>query len=314
MNSKYFIKETRAGFSFIEKCALKSGGIVYGGYVRDEVIKDQSIVKFMKEHIKEAHEGKLEKFWDANYHPETSGRLLIPNDIDIAFKNEEELEEFIKKIKQNSITNKIHKYEEENLYDNVGDNIIHKKYKICSVIGKTFTNPGRIIMFNVDVCIANTEPPFYSCDMFTNCLVKDLSGIRISSASGIFIDLKPYEIIVNTGKVIDMIINRENYITILQADSIESSARIIKRISKMISKNFSIKNIPWLNKCESDEQCVICLEKKAEMSIKSGSHFDKECLFEYFEKLEYFEDNGGFFFKTPLREKCYLRFIKEWNF
>lgn len=312
MESINIIKETRAGFSFIEKCVYETGGIIYGGYVRDEVTKDHFTDKFMKEHLKTSKKEKMKKYWDVNYHPETSDRLMIPVDIDIAFKDEGELQDFIEKINESSLI-KVNKVEEENLYDHVGGNIIHEKYKLFSVIGKTFVNPGTIIMFNADVCVTEIEPPFYSCDMFTNCLVKDSNGIRISKNSGIFHNAKPYEIAMSTGKVIEMIIRKENYITISQPDSMESSGHIIKRISKMISKNYFIKNISWLKKCENDtEVCTICQEEKAEMSIKRGSHFHKKCLVEYFNHLEFFNDEGGFFFRSPLKETCYLRFIKEW--
>lgn len=307
------IKETRAGFSRIEDYVLNAGGIIYGGYVRDEIIKDERTTKFMDEHSKLEKSEKIEKYWDKTYHPETLDRLLIPNDIDVSFKTEDDLNKFICFMKNDGLFN-ITNTDENTLYDYTF-RVVHSKYKAASFLGRTFTNKGHIIMFDIDVCITYEEPPFWKCDMYSNCLVKDINGIRISSNNGIFPDNpKPYKAVILTVKIIDMIIKKENYITIDRADCDTSAKRIIKRISKMILKDFTIKNISWLIVLKNvNEVCMICQSEGAEMSIKRGSHFHKKCLIEFFDHAEFFNDDGGYFFNSPLKEKCYMRFIKEWN-
>lgn len=320
MNSNFnTIEETRAGYSLIEKHALESDGIIYGGYLRDEVIKDECTSKFMKLFKNE----RIEKYWDKTYHPETLDRLLIPNDIDISFKTDDDLKTFIKKIRNENLfkIKKIKIEEENDSYGSYGCDFLNiTRYKAVSFLGKTFINKGHIIIFNIDVCISytNPEPPFHKCDMYSNCLVKDKNGIRLSNNSGIFDrdeKLKPHKAVMLTVKVIESIIKKETYVTIDNVDSESSAKNAIKRILKMVSKDFTIKNISWLNKCkDKSEVCVICQNEEAEISIKRGSHFHKKCLIEFFDHVEFSNDNGGYFFNSPLKEKCYMRFVKEWNY
>jgi hypothetical protein len=307
------IKEIRAGYSLIEGHALRSGGIIYGGYVRDEVIKDECTVRFMEEHSELKKNERIEKYWDETYHSETSDRLLIPDDIDISFNSKNNLKTFIHRI-ENEHFFKIIKMEENNLYDHFNIEIFHIKYKIVSLLGKTFTYKGLEVVFNIDICMTYLEPPFFKCDMYSNCLVKDFKGIRISNNNGIYDRcLRPYKAVMLTGKIIESIIKKETYLTVSCAVDIVSAIRIIKRISKMVKKDFTIKNISWLTKNkDKSEICLICQNEKAEISIKRGSHFHKECLIEFFDHVEFFSDEGGYYFNSPLKEKCYMRFVNEW--
>jgi hypothetical protein len=95
-------KEKRVLFNIIKMMVINCDGIVYGGLVRDEIIATH--YKSLFDELDE--DDKYSKFWDNSYHPELKFRMLIPNDIDIYFKNNETAQTFITRVSSFSEQNK----------------------------------------------------------------------------------------------------------------------------------------------------------------------------------------------------------------
>lgn len=326
-NATNVTREMRAAFTFIEECATKdNNGMVFGGYLRDAIIKDYNTDKFMDIHSKLEKDERTQKYWDFNYHPETLERLLIPSDIDVSFLFEEDATNFIKDLTKDGIFY-VTECKNEYLYDHATAELIkHTIYEVSANLNFSFLNKEKAIVlkFKVDVCVSAREPPFQKCDLSCNCLVKDKVGIRLSRDSGIFPEkTREYEKLIFVGKIVEMTIRKETYVTMeFPGLNLEGDAGIrkhqgtfLKRMYKAIDKNFTIVNIEWLNVVKDENQvCSICLDENSEISINKGSHFHKKCLFEFFENIEKFRhDEDGFFFNSPLNEKCYMKFKKPWE-
>lgn len=56
---------------------IEHGAIIFGGYVRDLIIRQHFISIF------KSNGNPMDKFWDPSFDPKTVNRLLVPNDIDI---------------------------------------------------------------------------------------------------------------------------------------------------------------------------------------------------------------------------------------
>ena len=86
-------KEKRSLINRIKRFGLDTNGIIFGGLVRDEIISTHYRDEFINKKLDFCH------YWDKDYSEETNGRLIIPNDIDIYFKDTSKIDEFIEKIK-----------------------------------------------------------------------------------------------------------------------------------------------------------------------------------------------------------------------
>lgn len=307
------IKEMRAGYKQLEEAALLNDGIVYGGYILTEFMKDLAVTKFKKNHMSCYQEMFTTLFWDSNYNPETADRLLLPNDLDVAFKTERNKEAFIRMVMELRFFN-VTEGESNDLYTSHGIGVKHTKYCISAKVGASFANTGVKLMFYVDVCVSNCEPPFNRCDTLANCFIKELEGVRISRSSGFFPPtVRPVEMVFNAGKIVNLIREKKTMITI-NPFSIEEAKRILYRISKAVLKGFTLTNVTWISICEEEKTCMICWNDRATHSIKQGSHFHKDCLAEFLNNAEVHQDDRCYFFYSLVREKCFVRFAMDWVF
>ena len=86
-------REKRVLYNAIKHCGIAQNGIIYGGMVRDEIIATHfrdvydSYVNDKK--ISNAYENR---YWDSTFHEESNKRLIIPNDMDIYFDDNEKAE------------------------------------------------------------------------------------------------------------------------------------------------------------------------------------------------------------------------------
>jgi len=289
-----YIKEMRRLINLLKNYGLNSNGIIFGGLVRDEIIGTYYRKKFI-----DKKETDINKYWKYNYDHDTRYRLILPNDMDIYFKNNRDSDEFIDKITSfvnlyngqimitdcnNSIINNF-KYTNECL----NTNFKHRKITIIFFIGRTFTFRGVKTEFIIDVIngertiidtsrpqynIDNIEPPFYNLDFLCNVFIMEkINGnivTRMSNCTGTPIDDMIFS---NKSKVANDIINDivmfktkfTRNINHIDTEFI-NCYRILKMITRANKFNWNITNLPFTifikeyAPYDIDTTCSICLE------------------------------------------------------
>jgi len=192
-------KEKRYLFNIIKMMAINCDGIIYGGLVRDEIITSHHKSLFDEYN---GGDDKYSKFWDKSYHPESKFRTLIPNDIDIYFKNNEISQGFIANVSNFVEENRGTLYVRNGFLYSMEQQFIHKKMTMIFKVGKSFCTNGFRIEINMDVIVNNTltiymEPPFDNADMSCNLFVMsktapDRYEIRLSKNTGTKLDTMPF--------------------------------------------------------------------------------------------------------------------------
>jgi hypothetical protein len=193
-------KEKRLLFTIIKMTVINCDGIIYGGLVRDEIIAThhKSLFDNYEDEECEDNHDKYAKFWDKSYHPESKFRTLIPNDIDIYFKNNEISHAFITKIRNFVEEHKGTLYMRNGFLYTTNHQFIHKKITMIFKVGKTFCTSGFRISINMDVVINTNpeitiEPPFnnadFSCNVFImSKIAENKYEIRLSKNTGTKLD------------------------------------------------------------------------------------------------------------------------------
>ena len=317
-------KEKRRIYSLIKKCGIADNGIIYGGMVRDEIIAThykEMFDKYIIENpiVNSNNNSYNEKYWDPSFHEETNKRLIIPNDMDIYFDNNENAEKFINNIKIYSQQFNFNVYirniiNTQTTFYSIGQNISHKKIKLVFKLGRTFVFKGIKIEINIDLIINNSptstlmEPPFNNGDFTSNLfvMVKNHIGhydIRLSKNTGTkldemnYVSKKRFEM-----NIIENLINGKIEIIRLSHD-ISSEYITGLRILKMITREypFSIlnalfKDVENINDIINDQDCDICQasiknanEKIIEINTnkRSKNYMHRSCFIQYLEKEIY---------------------------
>lgn len=265
-------KEKRFLYNIFLDIALNSNGIIYGGFVRNEIIV---------EHYKKLYYKKNTNinFWDTSFDPETKYRILIPNDLDVFFNNTGKFNNFITEIKKKSIkfNGNINLYEVRSIhYSGInGENFKQFKMNISFYIGKTFIFKGYKITIKLDILVNNVniiEPPFNNLDFFCNSFImyknNNKNEIRLSNNTGTPIDdMNFIEKNMVTAKIMKDILSFKT-IFCRNIDNQYTENINTYRILKMIKSNisWSITNIPFNiilsndNSIDNDLSCDICQE------------------------------------------------------
>lgn len=289
-----YLREKRALCNKIKCMALNTNGIIFGGMVRDDIIGKHYRNQFIKRGM------DFEKYWDTDYDIETKYRVIVPNDIDIFFRADNntanfinKLREFVKEFKGKVIicndTDNFNRfnYSDTNVY------LKRKIVEICLEIGRTLVTRGRNITLKIDLIEINynhihitndefirftdkIEPPFNNLDLMCNVFIMERNRsnedcIRISNCTGTPIDDMVFtEKISYSAKIIDDIINFRTKFA-RKCDNYYSEYVNSYRILKMIDRTFgwNITNIPFklvcldeipLHEISSEDKCCICLE------------------------------------------------------
>lgn len=106
----------------VAEVAIQCEGTVFGGYVRDFILHDESAKRFYSSHPTEEYQNK-------EVSPETHDRFLTANDIDIMFKTYGEYRNFTEALKQRYFTLRV----------------VHRKH--------VYPHGGRQIRLAVSMCI-----------------------------------------------------------------------------------------------------------------------------------------------------------------
>ncbi len=285
-------KEKRLLINKIKKIGLSLDGIIFGGMVRDEIIATHYRQEFINKQL------NFENYWNHEYHIETIGRLLIPNDIDIYFKNDAYIK-FIEGIKEVAETfgggiyvNDINHSSNFKAFNYVNSNLKlkHTKVSVEIKLGKTMRYSGVLLKLNIDI-ISNTinptidnytyhhliehlEPPFFNLDFLSNIFIMEKSkghiNIRPSNCTGTPLDTMIFTEKNNfTSKVINDIINFRTQFVRNITYSYDAEYINCFRIIKMIDRDiysWNITNVPFkpISPTDIDEKdelsCCICLE------------------------------------------------------
>jgi len=286
-----YAKEKRSLINKIKNIGLNKKGIIFGGLVRDEIVAT---------HYREEFYDKLldkNQYWNNEYHPETSARLLIPNDIDIYFRNSvivpefiEDITTFIKLYNGYVYTKNIENSPNFNCFNYVNSylNLKHTKLTIEIKIGQTISYSGVRLKLDIDVIscdmsavidnysfekyAGSMEPPFYNLDFHSNIFIMEkingVVNIRPSNCTGTPLDKMGFT-------------KKTKYINKITEDMINFRTQFVRnffysinteyincfRIIKMIDRgefSWNITNIPFssisFKEIKEEHRCCICLE------------------------------------------------------
>jgi len=265
-------REKRFAFYAIKMIGINENGIIYGGMVRDEIIATHFKSKF-DEYYADGPDVKYAKFWDTSYHPESSKRTLIPNDMDIYFSNNTSAEEFITKLTRYVNDYNGHIYITDCVLYCLEHHYKHKKITIYLRVGKSICCVGYRLKLEIDLII-NTdernimEPPFnngdFSCNLFVmSKIALNKYEIRLSRNTGTKLDTISY---VDKSKfqskiLSDLIEEKTEFIRNIQSPATEywNGMRIIKMLKHPHIKitNLLFVDIKRTNDIE-DCICDIC--------------------------------------------------------
>lgn len=181
-----FIKNIKSkAYKDIEKILFKNEGSLHGGYVRDEI------------------------------------RGVLPEDMDVSFKNTTHKDNFIKTIKSKKEFNEIliKKLDKRGKY-NFNSNIHSiETLDIKIIFGYIpFIYDGSEVCISIDIVtiIPNLtiEPPFNNLDMLCNAFIKTKDGIRLSNSTGkkILDELDNTNRIIVSAEIIKLIRKSETYL------------------------------------------------------------------------------------------------------
>ena len=252
----------------IEIVVYNFKGIIYGGYVRDKMIKDYYQELYLQEDYKNH---KIAKHLNK--------RNIEPNDMDIYFRSKEESNNFIEEL--GTYGNISISKNNDFRYTGIYSLIEHKEITL-------YGNNNNNLIFDVSYPMLNTEdecnklePPFNNLDMLCNGFLMDDKGIRYSETTGTYIDdLVGYE----RKKEIEMVrMDIYELKTYLMRGLKIDEPYIIGRIYKMINKKFRwiIINTPFI--IIKNNECICCKSCNEISKIYfrvNGETYDKNCFYE----------------------------------
>lgn len=272
----------------IRKIAVDTGAIVFGGAIRDEIIRDHHAKQFYQKG------GMAKEYLDPKVFPDHIGRLIVPRDLDLYFGTESLYTEFCNRIQRQGfrVFNDPHT---KPIYNIPG--VKKMTLMIHKVVGKTFTFHGIGITLKVDCVInngANMEPPFRHLDFWCNSLVEDRSGIRLSRNTGTPVDhMNAVQKAISFSDIMSQIIGMRangvfNWFDGIDSDDIDCNHLIREatfRICKMTNKGFNVncKSIKKDYVDEGDDKiCVICQENISGDSSKLNTiQMHYQCFRDY---------------------------------
>jgi hypothetical protein len=312
----------------LKDIGLSNRGIIYGGLVRSDIIGGHFRNEFFKKEL------DYTSYWNVDYDRETSKRTSIPNDMDIYFKENNNLNCFI-----NDITKLLHKYDgyidvknynnfRSTKYISKFDNLNHTKIFIRIRIGRTLNFGGFLLKFSIDALSLKQidgiyvdkgyEPPFYNLDFLSNIfLMENASGaniVRISNCTGTPIDSMNY---IDKAKITvkimnDIINNRTSFVRNLESYNCESIN--CYRILKMVEYGWHIDNIPFrvvsgneissIDSSYKEDKCCICLElvlSEEQKDIDNHDNHDDKLI-----ELNTYKTKSNF-----LHYDCFIKYLRK---
>lgn len=261
------------GYKKVQDIALENKGIIFGGYVRDKIISEH----YTKQYLQKMNNIVIyanefdDPYWDVENDPETSHRLLLPNDMDVCFYSQSDVDMFIAKLRTvkdfdsiivNDMTN-ISSYSSP-IIENV------RRVIVCLKIGKIpFICPGKIVILSIDVVVPvkniALQPPFSNLDMLCNGFILTDKGISLSNNTGTVIDSYNYfDKTMASAQIIKDMVDFNTYLCFSPTSYNNINIVAVQRIKKMEENKWSFLNMPFITKTFTKEDdpndCCICRE------------------------------------------------------
>lgn len=286
-----YLREKRHLCNRIKMIALNTSGILFGGVVRDDIIGKHYRSLFIKKEL------NFDKYWDSEYDPDTKHRLIIPNDIDVFFRADNNSTTFQNKVREFvKAYNGTYNITEDTSfrqfdYSGINQYLKHYIITINFRIGKTFFEKGMNMHLKIDLVqinnsrsfiqdnyeytqfACNIEPPFNHIDFLCNVFITEKTSAgdyatRISNSTGTPLDDMTFsEKAFASASIITNIINfRTQFARSIGGYNAEfiNCYRILKMINRSIP--WTITNLPFKFVSSGDlrekleDNCCICLQ------------------------------------------------------
>jgi hypothetical protein len=326
----------------IKDYVFANNGIIFGGFVRDEIIRS---------HYKTIYNGcnsyNSHHFWNKLYQPETAARTIVANDIDVCMYSAADISKFIDDVHKlfNNEVGASNVISSDLVVSSNNEYIsmpieCYRKLNFTITVGKIpYVSTGVELSFDIDIIMPKNikrQPPFKKIDFLCNVFIMSTQGIVISKETGTIIDNMS---ILDKQKISCSIMkdivefktefcmeNSYNYDHIVGDFSYNN--KVYKRLYKMMFRSFkwNISNIPFEicdQKGEHNNVCNICLsnfKNKTNRVIKmfnnNSSNTEKvctniahdKCIFKYFEtQLEGCKQGYDFDATENFAFKCPVR-------
>lgn len=258
---------------------IEQGAIIFGGFVRDMIIHNHYALAFYDNSVGQ------DKYDDESYDTETKHRLLVPNDIDVFVKgNEEEVGKLYEFIRTKGFFVEIKK--RRAMYS-IFDNIY--QHKIVIKTQKVTGLPS--IKIDLDILYSsedNIKPPFKRLDLLCNSLLLDNNGITVSDQTGTRFDLmNHFERKLLEKSILDDLLtfDTQKVLLVEQKDAdqmIKNKEIIYYRIQGMVERGWKVKGYDEYEDSEEDdyetqkkEELVFdCLEDQINNYIKNKKNLE----------------------------------------
>jgi hypothetical protein len=283
----------RTIFSFIKRIAFKHNGIIFGGFVRDEIISEYYSIMFYKKFE------STKQFWDVSFDPDTKARTLNAEDMDVCFHSVEDSHKFIEDVikRFRVATNLNYDFKEEelvhaNVYSMPTNTIKSVKRLTFNIkLGAIpFVFSGFDMTISIDVVIPYSAimlPPFNNLDFLCNAFIMTKYGKCLSTCTGTNMDqITQVEISKVSAKIMqDMVEFKTDFcmgqrVVHCQTGTFKYNKYAFKRIDKMLTKQHAwhINNLPFTMHTEKDtETCCICCSSFQDINdIKIVMHVNKD--------------------------------------
>ena len=265
----------------VMKCALMSGGCLFGGYPRDLCIHDHFAQKFYND-----PNVQRDLYKNTNYMPEYKDRLLIPNDMDIYMKTSN-INKFLENLKDNQLKVISDHSADINDYFN---NEVNNEYKLRKMtIGFNVNNAlkelcrSKQFMINVDVIHSNNEYLELKPDMECNGLIINKNNIELCNYFTKFNLQNPFNNFLKLELIMKDIIDKKTTILIENLNPYRIK-KLLNRGWKIESKNISISKVDFN---PASDVCSICLSEidSIQLQLKGccNNNYHSKCIEKSFE-------------------------------
>ncbi len=287
----------------LKKIIQQTGGSIYGGFVRDQIIHDNHADYFYEYvHSLNLSDDEInEKYNNPEFMPEHKDRCLLPSDIDcyMSTKSLEQLRSV--ELKKKHYYMKIKHTQKANFYftqknnSNLLSELLHTKATIYFNINRLLSDFLDITHVGVDVDIIHTENndiDIYkelsrNFDFECNSLILNSNDeIQLPYSIGKY--MTPYDKLKRINSIIDDIKNKK---AIVIGNDSPASFRIVKMVKKgwqIDSTSFQIQNLTTAY----DGYCIICQD---ELTVNRMYVKDRNC-------------------DARFHLKCYLTMVKHTHF
>ena len=216
----------------IAELFVEQGAIIFGGFVRDKYIHDcYARIFYKNENTNE------DGYGDESYDPETKHRLLVPKDIDVFVRgNEDDVRKIYSFITEKGFSVRIKR---SKVFYGLFKDIHQQKVSI-----KTMSEIGLpTIQIELDVIYSSDDvkPPFNRLDLWCNSLLMDKNGITVSNQTGSKVDnWEPFGRKILEGEILRDLLKFETKKTEFNSKGLNEQI-IIDRIESMKKRGWIIK-------------------------------------------------------------------------